>query len=41
MSTFSRREMLAAPVLVAATTAVATAASDKTMTLAMRQAGVM
>jgi 2-keto-myo-inositol isomerase len=36
MSTFSRREMLATPVVLAATTAVATAAPDK-MTLAMHQ----
>jgi sugar phosphate isomerase/epimerase len=37
MTTFSRREMLAAPVVLAATTAVATAATDKKMTLAMHQ----
>ena len=37
MSTFSRREMLAAPAVLAATTAVATAATDKKMTLAMHQ----
>src|SRR5580704_7822001 len=37
MSTFSRRGMIAAPVVLAATTAVATAAPDKTMTLAMHQ----
>jgi len=37
MSTFSRREMLAAPAVLAATTAVATAATEKKMTLAMHQ----
>jgi hypothetical protein len=37
MTTFSRREMFAAPVVLAATTAVATAATDKKMTLAMHQ----
>jgi sugar phosphate isomerase/epimerase len=37
MSTFSRREMLATPVVLAATTAVATAATQMKMTLAMHQ----
>jgi hypothetical protein len=37
MSTFSRREMLATPVVLAATTAVATAVTEKKMTLAMHQ----
>jgi hypothetical protein len=37
MNTFSRREMLAAPAVLAATTAAATAATDKKMTLAMHQ----
>src|SRR6516225_9953082 len=37
MSTFSRREMLAGPAVLAATNAVATAANEKKMTLAMHQ----
>jgi 2-keto-myo-inositol isomerase len=37
MSTFSRRDMLVTPVVLAATTAVATAANEKKMTLAMHQ----
>jgi len=37
MTTLSRREMLLAPVALAATSAVTTAASEKKMTLAMHQ----
>src|SRR5260370_17860451 len=37
MSTLSRREMLLAPVALAATSAVTTAASEKKMTLAIHQ----
>src|SRR5258708_39117280 len=37
MSTLSRREMLLAPVALAANSAVTTAASEKKMTLAMHQ----
>src|SRR5256885_3462653 len=37
MTTLSRREMLLAPMALAATSAVTTAASEKKMTLAMHQ----
>jgi len=37
MTTLSRRGMLLAPVALAATSAVATAANEKKMTLAMHQ----